>query len=145
MLDDFFAWAGGVFEHVGKVRGPLATGFGYALRQREALRRFLDDGRLWLENNAAERALRSLAVGRNAWLLFGSGDHAQAAANIFSLIASCVLHSLDAEGYVADVIRVLPCWPRDRYLELAPKYSLGSRAQLCQSIRPSCSRGHTKT
>jgi hypothetical protein len=86
MLDDFFAWAAGVFEHVGKVRGPLATAFGYALRQREALRSFLDDGRLRLENNAAERALRAIAVGRNAWLFFGSGDHAQAAANMYPLL-----------------------------------------------------------
>jgi transposase len=130
MLDDFFAWAGGVFERVGKVRGPLATAFGYAIRQREALRRFLDDGRLRLENNAAERALRAIAVGRNAWLFFGSGDHAQAAANIFSLIASCVLHRIDAESYLADVIRVLPYWPRDRYLELAPKYWSRTRARL---------------
>ena len=61
-----------------------------------------------MENNASERALRPIAVGRNAWLFFGFGDHAQAAANIFSFIASCVLHGLDAESYLADIIRVLP-------------------------------------
>jgi transposase len=133
MLDDFFAWADGVFDRVRSVRGPVATAFGYAIRQRDALRRFLDDGRLRLENNDAERALRSsIAVGRKAWLFFGSGDHAQAAANIFSLIASCQLHGLDAESYLADVIRVLPYWPRDRYLELAPKYWARTRARLDQ-------------
>ena len=115
------------------VRGPVATAFGYAIRQRDALRRFLDDGRLRMENNASERALRPIEVGRNAWLFFGSGDHAQAAANIFSLIASCVLHSLDAESYLADIIRVLPYWPRDRYLELAPKYWKRTRALLDQA------------
>jgi transposase len=131
MLDDFFAWAGGVFERAGAVRGPVATAFGYAIRQRDALRRFLDDGRLRLENNDAERALRSsIAVGRKAWLFFGSGDHAQAAANLFSLIASCQLHDLDVESYFTDVIRVLPYWPRDRYLELAPKYWPRTRARL---------------
>ena len=130
MLDQFFAWAEGVFERVRGVRGPLATAFGYAIRQRDALRRFLDDGRLRLENNASERALRSIAVGRKAWLFFGSGDHAQAAANLFSLIASCVLHSLDAEAYLADIIRVLPYWPTDRYLELAPKCWAKTRARL---------------
>ena len=130
MLDDFFAWAEGVFERVRGVRGPVATAFGYAMRQRDALRRFLDDGRLRMENNASERALRPIAVGRNAWLFFGSGDHAQAAANIFSLIASSVLHGLDAESYLADIIRVLPYWPRDRYLELAPKYWARTRARL---------------
>jgi hypothetical protein len=130
MLDDFFAWAEGAFERVRGVRGPVATAFGYALRQRDALRRFLDDGRLRLENNAAERALRPIAVGRKAWLFFGSGDHAQAAANILSLIASCVLHGLDVETYLAEVIRVVPYWPRDRYLELAPKYWAATRARL---------------
>jgi hypothetical protein len=133
MLDDFFAWADGVFERVRVTRGPLTSAFGYAVRQRDALRRFLDDGRLRLENNGAERALRSsIAVGRKAWLFFGSDDHAQAAANLFSLIASCQLHDLDAESYLADVIRVLPYWPRGRYLELAPKYWRATRARLDQ-------------
>jgi len=132
MLDDFFAWADAVFARVGSVRGPVATAFGYAIRQREALRRFLDDGRLRLENNASERALRTIAVGRKAWLFFGSGDHAAAAANLFSLIASCKLHSLDPETYLADIIRVVPYWPSKRYLELAPKYWAKTRERLDQ-------------
>lgn len=133
MLDDFFAWAEGVFARVRDVRGPVTTAFGYAIRQRDALRRFLDDGRLRLENNNAERALRSsIAVGRKAWLFFGSDDHAQSSANLFSLIASCQLHGLDAEAYLADVIRLLPYWPRERYLELAPKYWAATRARLDQ-------------
>jgi len=130
MLDDFFAWAEGVFERARGVRGPLATAFGYAIRQRDALRRFLDDGRLRLENNASERALRSIATGRKAWLFCGSDDHANAAANLFSLIASCKLHGLDAESYLADVTRIVPYWPRERYLELAPRYWARTRARL---------------
>lgn len=130
MLDDFFAWAEGVFARVRDTRGAVTSAFGYALRQRAALMRFLDDGRLRLENNAAERALRTIATGRRAWLFCGSSDHAQAAANIFSLIASCKLHDLDAETYLAEIIRVLPYWPRDRYLELAPKYWAATRARL---------------
>jgi transposase len=133
MLDDFFAWAEGVFERVRAVRGPVASAFGYAIRQREALRRFLDDGRLRLENNSAERELRSIATGRRSWLFMGSDDHAQAAANIFSLVASCRLHALDVETYLAEIIRVMPYWPRDRYLELAPKYWAGTRARLVES------------
>jgi transposase len=132
MLDDFFAWAEGVFERVRGVRGPVASAFGYAIRQREALRRFLDDGRLRLENNSAERELRSIATGRRSWLFMGSDDHAQAAANIFSLVASCRLHGLDVETYLAEIIRAMPYWPRDRYLELAPKYWARTRARLDQ-------------
>jgi hypothetical protein len=130
MLDEFFAWAERVYERVGGVRGPVANAFGYVIRQRNALCRFLEDGRLRPDNNASERALRSIATGRKAWLFFGSADHAQAAANIFSLVASCKLHGLDAELYLAEIIRVMPFWPRDRYLELAPKYWLATRARL---------------
>jgi transposase len=133
ILDGFFAWAEGVFARVRGVRGPVAAAFGYAIRQRDALCRFLDDGRLRLENNAAERALRQIAVGRKAWLFFGSGVHAQAAANLFSLIASCKLHGIDAETYLAEIIRIVPYWPRTRYLELAPKYWLRTRARLVEA------------
>ncbi|MFT3764788.1 MAG: transposase domain-containing protein [Minicystis sp.] len=60
----------------------------------------------------------------------GSDDHAQATANLFSLIASCKLHGLDPEAYLRDLFRVLPHWPRDRYLELAPRYWSETRARL---------------
>ena len=118
MLDEFFAWAEGVFERVRGVRGPVATAFGYAIRQRDALRRFLDDGRLRMENNASERALRPIAVARNAWLFFGSGDHAQAAANIFSQRGE---KAVDGRGGRHDrAHRHAPCAPgaaRDVHVE----------------------------
>lgn len=133
LVDDFFAWAEEQFACVRQARGLLAAAFGYAVRQKDALRRFLDDGRLPMTNNASERALRSIAVGRKAWLFFGSDDHAQAAANLFSLIASCLLHGLDPENYLADIFRVMPYWPRDRYLELAPRYWAATRARLVEA------------
>lgn len=133
LVDNFFEWVKREYEGVRAVRGLLSTAFGYAVRQEDALRRFLDDGRLPMTNNASERALRTIAVGRKAWLFFGSDDHAHAAANLFSLIASCVLHGLDPETYLAEIIRVMPYWPRDRYLELAPKYWAGTRARLIEA------------
>jgi transposase len=129
-VDAFFAWAEQEYERVKDQRGLLRSAFGYVVRQRVALRRFLDDGRLKLDNNGSERELRCIAVGRKAWLFVGSDDHAEAAANIFSLIASCRLHRLDPEVYLRDLIRVLPHWPRDRYLELAPKYWAATRSRL---------------
>lgn len=66
-------------------------------------------------------------------MFFGSDDHAHAAANLFSLIASCQLHRLDPETYLAEIFRVLPYWPRPRYLELAPKYWALTRARLIES------------
>ena len=71
-----------------------------------------------------------MAVGRKAWLFVGSDDHAQATANLFSLLASCKLHRLDPEAYLRDLFRVLPHWPRARYLELAPRYWPQTRARL---------------
>jgi len=70
------------------------------------------------------------ATGRKSWLFFGSDDHAEAAANLYSLIASCKLHGIDSERYLAEVIRVMPYWPRSRYLELAPAYWAQTRAHL---------------
>jgi transposase len=131
LVDDFFEWARQRFEEHKHERGRVSQALGYALRQEAALRRFLEDGRLEMTNNRAERALRSpIAIGRKAWLFFGSDDHAHAAANLFSLLASCRLHGLDPEAYLRDILRVMPYWPRDRYLELAPRYWLQTRARL---------------
>jgi hypothetical protein len=75
-----------------------------------------------MDNNHSENALRVVASGRKAWLFFCSDDHAQAAANLYSLIAGCKLHGIDPERYLAEVIRVMPYWPPERYLEIAPAY-----------------------
>lgn len=131
LVDDFFRWVEREYERVKSVRGLVATAFGYAARQKNNLCRFLEDGRLPLTNNHSERALRSpICAGRKAWLFFGSDDHATAAANLFSLVVSCQLHGLDAETYLAEMIRIVPLWPRERYLELAPKYWAATRARL---------------
>jgi hypothetical protein len=130
LVDDFFSWASEQYARVKDTRGLVASAFGYAVMQETALRRFLEDGRLPMTNNHSERALRGIATGRRAWMFFGSDDHATAAANLFSLIASCELHGLDAETYLAELIHVLPFWPRERYLELAPKYWTATRARI---------------
>jgi transposase len=130
LVDAFFAWAEAEYEKVKDQRGLLRSAFGYAVRQKSALRAFLDDGRVRLDNNASERELRRVAVGRKAWLFVGSDDHAQATANLFSLIASCKLHRLDPEAYLRDLIRVLVHWPSDRYLELAPRHWAATRTRL---------------
>jgi transposase len=126
----FFEWASGEYEKVKDVRGPLRSGLGYLVRQKDALLRFLDDGRLRMDNNPSEGELRRIAVGRKAWLFVGSDDHAVSAGNLFSLIASARLHNLDPEEYLRDLFRVLGQWPSDRHLELAPKYWAATRARL---------------
>ena len=67
---------------------------------------------------------------RTAALFVGSDDHGTSAGHLFSLIASARLHRLDPETYLRDLFRVLGQWPRDRYLELAPKYWAATRARL---------------
>jgi transposase len=129
-LEAFFAWAAIEYDKVRDERGMLRSALGYAVRQKGALLRVLDDGRLVLDNNRSERALRTIAVGRKAWLFVGSDDHAESAGHLFSLIASCKLHQLDPEAYLRDLLRVLAHWPKDRYLELAPKFWTATRARL---------------
>jgi hypothetical protein len=129
-VDALFAWAEEQYESVQHERGLLRDAVGYATRQRVPLSRFLDDGRLPMDNNRSERELRRIAVGRKAWLFVGSDDHGAAAGNLFTIIASARLHDLDPETYLRDLIRVLPHWPRERFLELAPKYWAATRARL---------------
>ncbi len=129
-IEGFFTWAETEYAKVRDQRGMLRSALGYAVRQKEALMRVLDDGRPILENNRSERALRQICVGRKAWLFVGSDDHAHSAGHLFSLISSARLHRLDPEAYLRDLFRVLGQWPRDRYLELAPKYWAQTRARL---------------
>jgi transposase len=70
----------------------------------EAFTRFLEDGRICLTNNAAERALRGIALGRKAWLRAGSDRGDERAAAMCSLIVTCKLHDIDPQTYLADVL-----------------------------------------
>jgi len=129
-MANFFAWAQIEYDKVKDEKGSLRSALGYALRQREALMRPLDDGRLPLDNNRSERALRKLAIGRKNWLFCGSDDHAEAAMNIMSVLASARLHGIEPEQYLREIIRVLPYWPRDNYLALTPKYWKATRERI---------------
>jgi hypothetical protein len=130
LVSEFFEWVRAQDDPSTQVRSLVKKALGYADRQERALSRFLDDGRLRMDNNLSENALRTIATGRKAYLFFGSDDTAEAAANIYSLIASCKLHGLDPERYLAEMIRIMPYWPRDRFLELAPAYWAQTRLRL---------------
>jgi transposase len=114
--DAFFAWVDLEYDKVRDQRGLLRTALGYAHRQRGPLTRFYDDGRLRLDNNHSERELRRVAVGRKAWLFVGSDDHAQAAGNLMTLIASARLHRLDPEAYF---VGERPGWVNNEGIERA--------------------------
>ena len=129
-VDAFFTWAEGEHKCVRNERGLLRSALGYVVRNKDALLTFFDDGRLLLENNRSERELRKIAVGRKAWLFVGSDDHAESTGHLFTLIASARLHRLDPEAYLRDLIRVLPHWPKARFLELSPKRWTATRVRL---------------
>ncbi len=121
IVDAFFAWC-----EVEILRSleetPIHKALRYALNQRVALCRFLDDGRLPIHNNFSERELRREAVGRKNWLFVGSDEAADVNATFVSLIASAQLHGLEPWAYLRDLFCLIPSWPHKRVLELAPAY-----------------------
>jgi hypothetical protein len=92
-------------------KSGLGEALQYATNQAEALRHFLDDGRLALDNNRCERSLRGIAIGRKNWLFTGSDAGGRAAATMFSLIASAQRHGLEPLAYLTDLFRRLPATP----------------------------------
>lgn len=85
-------------------KGTLAKAIDYSLSNWAALVRYCEDGRLSIDNNAAERALRTVAVGRKNWIFFGNERGGEAAAVIYSLIATCKEHDIDPRTYLRDVL-----------------------------------------
>lgn len=92
----------------------------YALTRWVALTRYCDDGRLEIDNNAAERSLRPIALGRKNWLFAGSDDGGERAASIYSLLGTAQLNGLDVEAYMKLLLERLPDHPINRLEELLP-------------------------
>lgn len=120
ILAKLLCWARREFRLVDKDT-PIHLALGYLVRQRRALLRFLDDGRIRLDTNPAELALRREVVGRKNWIFLGSDDGAKWNTITVSLIASCQMHGIEPWAYLRDVLTLLPSWPQQRVLELAPK------------------------
>jgi transposase len=85
-------------------KGALAKAIDYALSNWTALMRYCEDGRLDIDNNAAERALRTVAVGRKNWIFFGNERGGKTAAVMYSLLATCKEHGVDPRTYLRDVL-----------------------------------------
>jgi len=119
IVERFFAWCEAARPRV-LDETPIARAIGYSLNQREALSRFLSDGRLPLHNNDSERGLRREVVGRKNWLFLGSDEGGAVNATFVSLLASCRLHGIEPWSYLRDLFCLLPDWPVLRVLDLAP-------------------------
>jgi transposase len=101
-------------------KSETAKAIDYSLKRWAALARFLDDGRLCISNNAAERSLRGIAVGRHNWTFAGSDEGGRRAAAIYTLIETAKLNRVDPQAWLADVFARLPDHPAKRIAELLP-------------------------
>ena len=98
----------------------VAKATDYMLKRWDAFTRFLTDGRICLTNNAAERALRCVAVGRRNWTFCGSDRGGERAAAMYSLVATAKLNDIDPEAWLADVLRRINDHPASKLDELLP-------------------------
>ena len=98
----------------------VAKAIDYMLTRWPAFTSFLDDGRICLSNNAAERALRGLALGRKSWLFAGSERGAERAAVMYTLIHTAKLNAVDPQVWLADVLARIADHPVNRVDELLP-------------------------
>ena len=115
---------------VGRVstKSELAAAIGYSLTRWQALTRYLEDGRIEIDNNAAERALRGVSLGRKNYLFMGSDAGGERAAAIYSLVETAKLNGLDPQGYLRDVLKCIADHPINLIDELLP-WNIAGRAQ----------------
>ena len=113
------AWLEATLAQV-SAKSELAGAIRYALSRWTALTRYRDDGRIEIDNNAAERALRAVALGRKNYLFAGSDAGGERAAAIYSLIETAKLNGLDPEAYLRDVLERIAEHPINRIDELLP-------------------------
>jgi transposase len=99
----------------------VAKAMDYMLTRWAAFSRFLDDGRICLSNNAAERALRGIALGRKAWLFAGSDRGGRRAAAMYSLIVTAKMNDIDPQAWLADVLGRIARHPAHRLDDLLPR------------------------
>ncbi|EQB30012.1 IS66 family transposase [Sphingobium ummariense] len=102
-------------------KSAMAKALAYGRKRWTALTRFLDDGYAEIDNNIAERAIRSIAIGRKNWLFTGSKAGGERAAAIYSIIETCKLNGVEPQAYIADVVeKIASNWPASRWDELMP-------------------------
>jgi transposase len=140
VLVRFRAWLVGQSRRVGTDGGPvlpkspMGKAITYALNQWAALCVYLLDGALDIDNNAAENAVRRIALGRKNWLFCGSDNGGRTAAVLFSLIATCQRHEVNPFEYLKDVLTRIAALPISRLPDLLPDRWQAAREPLAAAI-----------
>jgi len=119
LLDSLHQWLQATLAKVSK-KSEIAVAIRYALGRWRALLRYAEDGHIEIDNNAAERALRAVALGRKNYLFAGSDSGGERAAAIYSLIGTAKLNGLDPEAYLRQVLDRIADHPINRIEELLP-------------------------
>ncbi len=130
LLDDLHAWLTSMLGQVSR-KSELAKAIGYSLGRWRSLTRYRDDGRIEIDNNAAERALRGVALGRSNYLFMGSDAGGERAAAIYSLVETAKLNGLDPQAYLREVLARIADHPINRIVELLP-WNIGGQREAHQ-------------
>ena len=127
LLQELHVWLSGILARV-STKSELANAARYSLARWKALTRYVDDGRIEIDNNAAERALRGVALGRNNYLFMGSDAGGERAAALYSLLETAKLNGMDPEAYLREVFGRIAEHPVNRIDELLP-WNIGRQEQ----------------
>jgi transposase len=119
LLESLHTWMLDALRTLSK-KSELAVAIRYSLSRWVALTRYRDDGRIEIDNNAAERALRAVALGRKNYLFAGSDSGGERAAAMYTIIGTAKLCGLDPQAYLQHVLTLLPAHPSERIEELLP-------------------------
>ncbi|MGA3133793.1 MAG: IS66 family transposase [Terracidiphilus sp.] len=119
LLDELRQWMDNTLRSL-STKSETAGAIRYALSHWRALTRYVDDGKLEIDNNSAERALRAVAIGRKNYLFMGADSGGQRAASLYSLIGTAKLNGLDPAFYLRTVLATIADHPINRIEELLP-------------------------
>jgi hypothetical protein len=125
-------------SHKHRPRSLTGEAIGYALNQWDKLHAFLNDGRVRIDNNLTENAIRHSAIGKKNWLFMGDAQSGQRAATFYTLIDHCHRLGTDATAYLTDIFTRLPSETNQTVHRLTPKAWAAEQAALRQAVTQAC-------